>query len=95
MTRCASSRRSTPLSTKMQVSWSPTARWMSAAVTVESTPPLRPQTTPAAPTRARMRSVSRSMKFSIVQSALAWQMRKTKFSSSSRPRGVCATSGWN
>ena len=44
------------MSTKMQVSWSPMARWISAAVTVESTPPLSPQTTPAVPTRARMRS---------------------------------------
>ena len=41
----ASSSRSTPLSTKMHVSWSPIARWMISAATVESTPPLRPQTT--------------------------------------------------
>ena len=36
------------------------------------------------PTRARMRSASRSMKFSIVQSACAVQTRKRKFASISR-----------
>ena len=46
----ASSRRSTPLSTKMHVSRSPIARWMSSAATVESTPPLKPQTTRPSPT---------------------------------------------
>ena len=46
----ASSSRSSPLSTKMQVSRSPMARWISSAATVESTPPLRPQTTRPSPT---------------------------------------------
>ncbi len=45
----------TPLSTKMHVSRSPMARWMSSAATVESTPPLKPQTTRPSPTCARMR----------------------------------------
>ena len=44
-TCCASSSRSRPLSTKMHVSRSPMARWMSIAATVESTPPDSPQTT--------------------------------------------------
>ena len=50
----ASSRRSTPLSTKMHVSASPTARWMMSAATVESTPPLSAQTTRPPPTCARI-----------------------------------------
>jgi hypothetical protein len=40
----ASSSRMTPLSTKMHVRRSPIARWMSTAATLESTPPLSPQT---------------------------------------------------
>ena len=38
----ASFRRSRPWSTNTQVSWSPMARWISAAATEESTPPDRP-----------------------------------------------------
>ena len=45
----ASSCRITPLSTKMHVRRSPIARWISIAATVESTPPLRPQTTLPSP----------------------------------------------
>ena len=40
-------RRSSPVSTKMQVSWSPIARCTSAAATEESTPPDSPQMTRA------------------------------------------------
>ncbi len=40
-----SCRRSNPVSTKMQVSWSPIARCTSAAATDESTPPDSPQIT--------------------------------------------------
>ena len=42
----------------MQVSRSPIAWWMSAATTVESTPPESPQTTRLVPTRSRMRGTS-------------------------------------
>jgi hypothetical protein len=38
------------------------------AATVESTPPLRPQTTRPSPTCSRMRDVASSMKEDIVQS---------------------------
>ena len=51
--------RSSPLSTKMQVSRSPMARWTSAAATVESTPPESAQTTRSSPTRSRMRGTQR------------------------------------
>jgi hypothetical protein len=67
----------------------------SAAVTVESTPPLKAHTTPARPTRARMRAASRSTKLSMVQSALALHTRNKKFARMSLPRWVCTTSGWN
>jgi hypothetical protein len=49
-------RRSRPLSTRMQTSWSPMAWWSSEAVTEESTPPLRPQMTLASPTCLRTAS---------------------------------------
>ena len=54
ITCAASSRRSRPLSTKTQVSWSPMARWISAAATDESTPPERPRITSSPPTCARI-----------------------------------------
>ena len=50
----ASPARSSPWSTKMHVSWSPTARCTMAAATAESTPPERPQMTCASPTCARI-----------------------------------------
>ena len=52
-TSLASPKRSRPVSTKTQVSWSPMASCRSRAVTAESTPPERPQMTPAVPTWAR------------------------------------------
>ncbi len=52
----ASSCRITPLSTKMQVRRSPIARCISTAATVESTPPLSPQTTRPSPTCSRIRA---------------------------------------
>ena len=45
----ASSSLNTPLSTKMHVSLSPTARWMMSAATVESTPPLNAHATRPSP----------------------------------------------
>ena len=47
-------RRSRPWSTNTQVSWSPIARWISAAATDESTPPDRPRITSSPPTCARI-----------------------------------------
>ena len=58
----------TPLSTKMHVRRSPIARWMSIAATLESTPPLRPQTTRPSRIAARMRAVVSSTNDDIVQS---------------------------
>ena len=57
-TRSASPARSRPLSTKMQVSWSPTARWTSAATTAESTPPESAQMHPPVADLARMPSIA-------------------------------------
>ena len=54
MTCVASFRRSKPVSTNTQVSWSPMARWMSAAATDESTPPESPSMTSSLPTWARI-----------------------------------------
>ena len=91
----ASSWRSTPLSTKMQVRRSPIARWISSAATAESTPPLRPQTTLPSPTCRRMRAVASSMNDAIVQSPVQPQTSNANAAGSRRPRSVCATSGWN
>ncbi len=52
--------RSTPLSTKMQRSRSPMARWTSRAATAESTPPERAQMTWPSFTWARMPSTATS-----------------------------------
>ena len=46
--------RNRPVSTKMQVSWSPIASCSSTAATAELTPPERPQTTRPVPTWRRM-----------------------------------------
>ena len=71
------------------------ARWMIEAATVESTPPDSPQTTRPLPTCALMRAVASSMNEAMVQSPVQPQTSKAKFRSSSVPRSVCATSGWN
>ena len=57
-TSLASFRRSRPWSTKMQVSWSPIASWISTAATALSTPPDRPQMTRPLPTWARILAIS-------------------------------------
>ena len=67
-TSSASDSRRSPLSTKMQVSRSPIARWISTAATDESTPPESPQMTPSSPTCCRMRSVASSTNARTVQS---------------------------
>ena len=87
----------------MQVSWSPTARWTSAAATAESTPPDRAQMTrPSEPgprawasTRSRMSATVDSMKFAGVHVGATPAMPTTKLRRMSRPRGVWTTSGWN
>ena len=56
--RSASSSRIRPWSTKMQVSWSPIASWISTAATEESTPPDRPQITRPSPTWARICAIA-------------------------------------
>ena len=94
-TRSASSNRSSPLLTKMQVSWSPMARCNSAAVTVESTPPDRAQITLRSPTFSRTRSIASVKKFPGVQVPWHWHIRIRKFSRIAVPRGVWLTSGWN
>ena len=67
----ASSSRSRPWSTKMQVSWSPIASWISTAATAESTPPDSPQITRPLPTCARIFSIASSLKARMVQSPRA------------------------
>ncbi len=83
------------MSTKTQVSLSPTARSMMAAATAESTPPESAQMTFSSPTCMRIFSTSWPTKFSIVQSGFALQMPKTKLRSTSVPRSLWCTSGWN
>ena len=61
-TSLASSCRSRPLSTKMQVSWSPIASWISTAATEQSTPPDSPQMTRPLPTWARILAISADRK---------------------------------
>ena len=67
-TSSASPARSRPWSTKMQVSWSPIASWISTAATEESTPPDRPQITRPSPTCARMRAICAARNPAMVQS---------------------------
>ncbi len=95
MTCFASSSRSRPWSTKTQVSWSPIARWISAAATEESTPPDRPRITCSAPTCSRMRMTDSSTKFGIVQSGFAPHSSSTKRRNIAGPCLVWVTSGWN
>lgn len=59
--------RSSPWSTNTQVSWSPMARWTSAAATAESTPPDSAQMARLRPTRSRTASIDSSAMFTIVQ----------------------------
>ena len=66
-TCAASSLRSSPWSTKTQVSWSPTALWTSSAATAESTPPESAQSTRSSPTCARIRSTCSSITAAGVQ----------------------------
>ena len=94
-TRSGSSARSSPLSTKMQVSWSPTAACTSAAATAESTPPESAQITWPLPTCSRVVRIDSSTKLAAVQSPEQPATSKRKLRSSWLPCGVCTTSGWN
>ena len=90
----ASPLRSSPWSTKTQVSWSPIARCTSAAATAESTPPDSPQIArrrrrPA----ARIRSTCSSTMLTIVQVGRQPAMSCRKCSSTAWPCSVCSTSG--
>ena len=95
MTMSPSLRRSRPWSTNTQVSCSPMARWISAAATLESTPPERPSSTCRSPTCVRMRATASATWSCITQSGRAAQMPSTKRSSIALPCAVCVTSGWN
>ena len=87
----ASSSRITPLSTKMQVRRSPIALWISSAATVESTPPLRPQTDAAVPhLLAGSRSTVSCTNDAIVQSPVQPQTSKAKLREDVECRGRCA-----
>ena len=87
----------------MHVSRSPTARWTSAAATAESTPPDSAQMTlPSEPTsracsstRRRISATVDSMKLAGVHEGVMPATPTTKLRRTSRPCGVCATSGWN
>ena len=68
ITSSASLARNSPVSTKMQVRFSPIAWWTSAAATALSTPPLSPHITEAVPTRVRISEVLVSIKLAGVQS---------------------------
>ncbi len=81
-TRSASSARSRPLSTKMHVSWSPTARWTSVAATAESTPPESAQMTRPVPTWSAIVAMDSSTKEAGVQSPAQPAMLVRKLSSS-------------
>ena len=62
--------RSSPWSTKTQVSWLPTARWTSAAATAESTPPDSPQIRCLSSTCCWIASTASSTMFAGVQSGV-------------------------
>ena len=87
--------RSKPLSTKIAVSWSPTARCSRDAVTALSTPPLSPSNTRSSPTRARITLSASAMKLAGDQPPRQPHIAKMKLRRMALPCGVCATSGWN
>ena len=89
----ASPARSSPWSTKTQVSWSPTARCTSAAATEESTPPDSPQMTRASPTWARTAATRSSTTPAVVQFGAIRAPRVRKFSITRCPYAECTTSG--
>ena len=73
--------RRSPLSTKTHWSWSPIARWTSAAVTAESTPPDSAHRTRSRPTVARTVSTASSTKELIDHPRFSPAPWKRKFSS--------------
>ena len=91
----ASPARISPVSTKTQVSWSPTALCTSAAATAESTPPLSAHSTRSEPTWARTAATCCSMIETCVHAGRHPHTSMRKWSKTSLPRSVCTTSGWN
>ena len=91
----ASPDRIRPVSTKTQVSWSPTALCTSAAATAESTPPLSAHSTRSDPTWARTAATCCSMMETCVHPGRQPQTSMRKWSNTSLPRSVWTTSGWN
>ena len=87
--------RSSPVFTKMLVRRFPIARCTSTAATVESTPPLSAQIAHLFPTFSRIAAVVSSINAAPLHFGSALQTRNRKFRSSSVPRSVCFTSGWN
>ena len=83
------------MSTKTQVSWSPTALCTSAAATAESTPPLSAHSTRSVPTWACTAATCCSMIDTWVHPGRQPHTSMTKWSKTSLPRSVCTTSGWN
>ena len=91
----ASPERMRPVSTKTQVSWSPTALCTSAAATAESTPPLSAHSTRSPPTWVRTAATCCSMMETCVHAGRQPHTSIRKWSKTSPPRSVCTTSGWN
>jgi hypothetical protein len=71
------------------------ARWISAAATLESTPPDRPRMTSSSPTCSRMRATASSMWSRITQSGRAPADVEHEAAQQRAPCTVCVTSGWN
>ncbi len=63
------------------------ARWISAAATDESTPPLRPHMTRSSPTFCRMCSTDSSINEAMFQSGSALQTANTKVAQDLHPLG--------
>jgi len=91
----ASPLRSSPWSTKTQVSRSPMARCTIAAATAESTPPDSPQIArPFGPIVSRTFSTASSTMLSIVQVGRQPAASRKRLSTAV-PCSLCSTSGWN
>jgi hypothetical protein len=92
----ASFRRSRPWSTNTQVSWSPMARWISAAATDESTPPDRPRmTSSSADLRADARDRLVDVVAHVPVAGAAADVEHEAGEDVALPCAVCVTSGWN
>ena len=88
-------RRKSPLSTKMQCRFFPTALWIRVAATEESTPPERPMITFLSPTASLIWAMAPSLKDFMVQFCSHPQTSKRKWRIMAAPLMECSTSGWN